>query len=834
MTFYLRNAFRQLWSRPAFTVFAVLTLALGIGANVAIFTVIEAVFWKQLPVRDPQRLVYLSNPGRQGFSFGSDSGRRDLMTYAEYQHLRDRNQVLAGLAAVTAGARRFDISWGGREATIDHVHATLVSGDYFSVLGVDMRVGRGFSEEIDRPVGAHPVVVLAYAYWQKQFGGDPAVLGRKLTLNHTAFEVVGVAARGFVGETVGTTVDLWFPLSMQSAVMPGNDYLTEEKDPLGKAMWLHVIGRLRAGVTREQAQVELNGLFQRYIQAQSARVSVGDRRDFLDQHVEVSDGQTGGSHLRGQYSKPLDILMGLVAALLLIACANVGNLLLARAAGRQKEMAIRVAIGANPRRIFLQLLTESLAVALVGGFAGIAVAFQGAHLLESFARTDLNLHLDASMLAFALGAALLAGALFGTAPALQAARFDQNSLLKATTAVTGGRWRLTAPRILVVVQVALSVLMLALAGLFVRSFQNLAAIDVGFDRDHLLIFGVDALGAGYKPDDLPAFYRRLRERLAAVPGVRGATLSSNGLFSGSESDDPIAIDGFVPAEGQKMDANFDCVGPSYFSTVGIPVLLGREIGPQDGAGSQRVAVINQTMAKYYFKDANPIGRHMRDTYGLIKEGGFTIVGVVADAKYNALKEKTPRRFYLPWENPVYPVQYGHFEVRAFGDPVGVIAGIRAAVTEVAPVLPRLDIQTLNDLTSRTIEVDRMLTRLSGVFGGLALLLASLGIYAVMSYGVARRTREIGIRMALGSPRGAVLALILRDSLLVAALGIAVGIPVAIAAGRAIATLLYGLGSADLRALGLASGAMLVVAAAASLVPARRATRVDPLIALRTE
>jgi predicted permease len=839
-------AIRILRKSPGFTTVAVLTLALGVGANTAIFTVINSVLLSSLPVKDPEQLVFLSDPDSHGMSNGSQDGDRGLLTYAEFQNISARNQVLSGVLAAESSVARLP-------ATIDSesqagqggpASINMVSGSYFSVLGVDPILGHVFGTEVDEQRGANPLAVISYRFWQSRFGSDRSVLGRRVRIRDTSYDIIGVMPARFFGETVGFAPDIWVPLTMQAEVLPGHDYLSTEKDPIEKTMWLQVMGRLKPGISVAQAKASLNVTFQNYLQSQiGSQMPQTERREFLNQHLAVVEGSHGASTLREEFGAALLILMGMVGLVLLIACANVANLLLARAASREKEIAVRISLGASRGRLFRQLLTESILLAITGGVVGLVLAqWADSVLLRLVSQRGriipLDVRPDARILSFTLGISLLTGILFGLAPAVRAFRLDCNPVLKANSrgvigsASTG---RFPVGKMLVVGQVAVSLLLLIVAGLFVHSFQKLSDVQLGYERDHLFLFRVSPLEYGYKLGaPVAQLYKDLLDRIGAIPGVRAVTFSQDGLFSHSESADPISIEGFTPKSGQDMEARFDEVGPSYFSAVGIPILMGRDIGPQDSGNGQRIGVINETMAKYYFGESNPIGRRIWDEFPTNRVN-FVVVGVAADAKYNSVREKTPRRFYVPFFNPIEPtVSSANIEVRAKGNPSAIAASVRDAVRQVAPNLPPIEIQTMNQLVADSLTRDTLLTKLSGFFGALAVFLACIGIYGIMAYAVANRTSEIGIRMALGAQRHDVLGLILRESMLLVLLGALIGLPAVFAAGKVLTSVLYGLSPADPIALAAATALMFAVAALAGYVPARRAAKTDPIEALRYE
>jgi predicted permease len=840
----LRYGVRLLVKNRGFAAVAVLTLALGIGANTAIFTVVKAVLLSNLPVSQPDQLVMLTDPDSHGMSTGNESEERDLLTYGEFRAMAVQNQVLSGILAADSETARLqvatDVSGPDREGAPAGVN--MVSGSYFSVLGVNARLGRVFGTEVDATRDANPVAVISYGFWQSRFGGDPAVLRRQVRIRRTTFDVVGVAPPGFTGITVGQAADIWVPLTMQLEVSPGRDNLATETHPIEKTMWLAVMGRLKPGISLSQANASLNLTFGQYLQSQLGAVGESDRKEFLNQRLKVVAGSHGSSTLNEDFGKPLLVLMAVVGLVLLIACANVANLLLARAASRQKEIAVRVAMGAGSGRLFRQLLTESILLACAGGVIGLALAqWADAVLLrlvsEGSSTIPLNTDLDVRILAFTLAISLLTGILFGVAPAFRAARVDLSAVLKGTSrGVIGGSargGRMPVGKILVVAQVALSLVLLIVAGLFVHSLRKLSEVQLGYDRDHLLLFGLDPVPSGYKEAEVPQLYREMLDNIRALPGVRAVTLSKNGLFSHSESDDPIEIEGYKPKTGQDMNARFDHVGPNYFSTVGIPVLMGREITVEDGGTGQRVGVINQTMARYYFGNENPIGKRIWDTFPT-NRADFIVVGVVADAKYNSVREQTPRRFYVPYFHPIIARSFCRIEVRVAGEPSSVAAAVRAAVKQTAPNLPPIEIHTMNELVGASLTSDLMIGKLTGFFGALAVFLACIGIYGIMAYAVSGRIGEIGIRMALGAKRGDVLWLVLRESLLLVGIGVAIGLPAIIGVSKIIKSLLFGLSPADPISLGLATALMFAVAALAGYIPARRASRTDPLVALRYE
>jgi predicted permease len=844
----IRYAIRTMLKAPGFAAVAILTLALGIGANTAIFTVINSVLLNNLPVDHPEQLVLLTNPDAQGGAVGFDDGERSWLTYPEFQDIAQHNAVFSGVLAASSYTASLPAQVEGAEEKAEAAPADvkLVSGSYFSVLGVNPVLGRAFGTEVDALRDANPVAVIAYGFWRERFGGANDIIGRKLRILKTTYTVVGVAPPDFRGETVGDNPEIFVPLSMQSEIIPGRDFLTQETNPFHKAEWLQVIGRLKPGVSLAQARAAITVEFQQMMQAQAAGMSPHDKQQFMTQTLPVTGGSRGASTLRGDFGKPLEILMAVVGLILLIACANIANILLARAASRQKEIAVRVALGAGGARLVRQLLTEIVLLAAIGGAVGLLFAeWAEVALLRMVSAANgpagqvpLDLHLDGKILAFTLGVSVLTGILFGLAPALRATRVDLNTVLKAAARGFSGTsshpGRVPIGKVLVVAQVALSLLLLVVAGLFVRSFRNLSQVNLGYDRDHLLQFDANAVTYGYQRAEMNPLYEQMLQRLRAIPGVRGASFSDNGLLSGTDSQDPFTLEGEGKArEGEEV--RYDWVGPDFFAATGIPILEGRDIVPQDSGNGQRVGVINETFAQKYFPHANPIGQRVtiHESNG---QFDFVIVGVAADSKHGSVREKPFPRFYAPFFNPVGNTgpTYVTFIVRTFGDPAGESSSIRAVVKDAAANLPPVITETMDQTLADSLATDRMITELSGAFGALAIILVCIGLYGIMAYAVAGRTNEIGIRMALGAQRSNVLWLVLKESLLLVVAGVVIGVPIVFAAGKWISSLLFGVNAADPLAIALAAVLMFLVGLVACYVPVLRAMRVDPMIALRYE
>ena len=846
----VRYALRMLLKTPGFTVVAVLTLALGIGANTAIFSVLDSVLLRSLPVSHPEELSLLTDPDSHGSRFGGETGERSVLAYSEFQYLRDNNDVFSRMFAADSSLPDVDLTIANSSSSTGVQKETgsvrLVTGDYFGTLGMNPAAGRFFTPEVDRVRGGAPIAVISYAFWKSRFALDPSALGKTIQIRGNSFEIVGVTPPGFFGETVGEAPDLWIPITMQEAIYPGPDLLSPSPEGiLNQHMWLQVIGRRKPGISNAQADAAMNVVFKRLVESLvGPGIQAEARHHFLDQRLKVQSAARGASTLQGEFGEPLKFLLILVGLVLLIACANVANLLLARGEARQKELVLRLAIGADRYRLVRQLLTESLLLAISGAVVGVVLAFWADSLLlrmvggfsDGPAAIQLNLRPDMRVLVFTLLVTILTSVLFGLFPSLHSTRLDLSSRMKSTSSssVTGSyRRRLPLNKSLVVGQVSFSLVLLIAAGLFVHSLSKLSHVALGYNTENLLLFRVNAGAGGYKGAATTRLYEDLLARISAMPGLRGAAVSHNGLFSHSESGDPITVEGYTPKSGEEMESWIDHVGPGYFSTMGIPILLGREIGSQDGAAGLRHAVVNEAFAHEFFPSTSPIGKHVRDIYPG-NPGDSIVVGVAADAKYNSLREKTPARVYVPLFNPWWEQPTAVYEVRTFADSASLGAALRSAVQGVAPSLPPITIRTMSGLIDDTLQTDRFIEQLSGFFGLLAVLLASIGLYGVMAYTVARRTRDIGIRMALGAEPGKVQWQVLRESFVLVVLGIAIGVPGALAGTRLVRSLLFGLGFADPLVIVAAAVLLAVVAAFAGFLPAYRASRVDPMVALRYE
>lgn len=829
----LRFGLRVLRKNPGFTSVAVITLALGIGANAAIFTVINAVMLRALPVKHPEELVTVGNPARV-HSWGTGNPRTDCFSYPLYRELRDNNQVFSSLlASANLGTARMVID-GDMETTTGR----LVTENYFQTLGVAALLGRTFAPEDGRLPGSDPVLVISYGYWQRRFPGDASVIGRKVRLNNYPFTVIGVARPGFFGEVVGDQPDLWAPMMMQPQLMPGRNFLESVNDAV-----LLLIGRLKTGVTVEQARTNVNEVVKQALTATlSARMSSDDRNAVSRMKiiVAVSPGSRGLSRMREEFSAPLLLLLGMVGLVLLVACVNVANLMLARSEARRQEIAVRIAMGAGPRRIVRQLLTESLLVAFLGGVLGLLLAHWGSAVLVNLANTGdgaskpLSLGLDWRVLGFTGGVCLSAALIFGLAPALRFLRVKPGAALKEGGRSGEAGVKSSFGRTLVSAQIALGVLVLMTAGLLVRSLRNLQEADLGYSRERLLLARVDVLASGYKGAAVQNMTRELLDRLANLPGVRSVSCSSNGLFSGDESSDAILIDGVASTNQQDGVIADDEVGPNYFSTIGVPILLGREIDAKDLALAAQVAVVNETFAKFYFGARNPLG-HKVTIQDSEHPETFDIVGVARDVRDHHIRDAVRRRMYAPLTSSSFDdIGAYNFEIRAVGNPEMLLNSVRTAIRNVNPDLAVDNIKTAGELVTDTLASQALVAELSAFFGGLVLLLVCVGLYGSMAYNVASRTREIGVRMALGAPREGLIWMVTREACLELAIGSALGIAAAIAATHLFKAMLFGLSEADPLSMTLAVLAVAGVSLAAAIVPVRRAMRVDPIVALRYE
>ncbi len=825
----LRYGVRTMLRSPGLTIVAVLSLALGIGANTAIFSLMNAVMLRALPVEEPGQLVLFGD----GRAFGGtddfpDSSTR-LFSYPFYREMQKGNQVFAGVTAILSLPLGPHGTVEG-SGSIEQVSTELVSGTYFSVLGVNPVLGRTLTDADDQTPGANPVAVASYSWWRRRFDRDPSILGKKLTIGSTVYTIVGVTPAEFFGTTVGESPDLWIPLSMERQVSPGWNGLDDKF-----FQSLYIIARLKRGMLVEQAGANVNVLFKQILHEYAGPQPSKEHLDDI-QHarIDLTSAARGLSRLRRRFSEPLQVLMVVVGLVLLIACANIANLLLARSTTRHREIAVRQALGARRSRLIRQLLTESLLLALVGGALGIAFASWANHLLLAMVSggpepLPLNVAIDGRLLTFTLVVSLVTALLFGTLPALRATRLTLASSLKEGRGPVGAAARSPLAKALVVSQVAFSLVLLVGAGLFLRSLVNLTKVDTGFNQENVLRLQIDASSVGYKEDArLAALYQQIEQRVAALPGVRAASISFFTFNEGAWTD-LVSVEGYAFPGDRTVSHNV--VGAGYFATMGIPVLVGRTFGPQDTGSSTKVAVINETMARRLFPAGSPIGRHF-GIGGREHANEIEVIGVVKDAKYESLKEDPQPADYIPYSQHI---QYlSDFEARVAGDPQSLVSEVRRAIAEVDHNLPVSGVTTLAEQVGRSVSSQRLVAQLSAFFGLLAVFLACIGIYGLMSYAVTRRTSEIGIRMALGAGRSNVLWLVMREILVLVSLGLAIGVPAALAGDRLVSSMLFGLSPTDPATLLAAPIILLAVATLAGYLPARRASKVDPMVALRYE
>lgn len=835
----LRYAFRTMAAQPSFAAVAILSLALGIGANTAIFSLWNGVLHSPLPVVfKPEQLVMLSNPDDSGMWSGRWDGRTDgprsWLTYGEFEELRDHAQSFSALMASQSSLSTWQVRFEG--GAWEEARSRFVSGGFFEALGVSPAIGRVFTAAEDH--AEEPYAVISYNYWQRRFGGRPDVLGRTLSLRKAALTIIGVAPRGFIGETSGQQPDLWISLRMQPLLMPGQGWLHDT--PPGKAMWLHVFGRLKPGVTPARAEAEANAIFQAGLESFYGPFSSEEqRREFLDQRLRVRPGSQGASETRHEFSNSLTALLAAVGVLLLIACANLANLLLARGAARRPEMALRLSLGASRGRLIRQLVTESLALAAIGGAAGLAAAYvlHGA-LVRMVAESDLNFHmsfaLDPLVLAFAVAATLAAALLFGVLPAWQITKTDAGvSLKEQSRGGTGSLGQMRWGRFLVALQLALSLPLLVGAGLLMRTLYNLQRADVGFPAERLLLVRVDTREAGYDTVRGDILLRELLGQFQRIPGVQAASFSHLGVFSGGDSSLEIEVEGYRPKGDNDRGSALDVVGPGYFSTLGVPIALGREILSSDDAGAPKVCVINQAFAKRFFDGRNPIGMRITSRNNDTRTT-YQVVGVAKNARTQKLRGDVEPRYFVPATQPPLVANNPTFLIRTVTGTAPVMAAVRRSILSVDAALPVLSAQSIEERIAPLTAQDRTTAQLALVFGCVALTLAAVGLYGVLSYGIARRTGEIAVRIALGARPGSVIAMILGETIGLVIAGLLLGGCLAYAASRLIDSRLYGVAPQDPLTLALATGLLLLVALSAAYLPARRASRLDPMAALRQE
>ncbi len=816
----IRYATRGLRRHSGFTFVAVLTFAFGIGANTAMFALFDAVLLRVLPLAEPQQLFLLNeiNPREQGPA---------SLSWPGFERLRKAAPAGAQLIALSETARFNMTSINGE---LEPVSEQLISGDYFRVLGVRAAIGRVLNEDDNRNPGASPVAVLSHSAWVKRFGADDQVIGRDLVINGAVVKIVGVAEPGFYGVALGESPDLWLPLMMQHEVRYVHNVASHNGDPSKpwppqeNLYWLRALARVASPATEASVVAALNVSFEHEQDLGAKQIGLP-----RDRRLALESGARGFNHLRSGFAEPLKVLLTMVALLLVVACANIASLVVARGTARRREFAVRLSLGASRSRLLRQLLTENLLLSAIGGLFGVLLAVWAMPLLPRILSIPVTLDLDLRILGFAAALSFTTGLAFGAIPAFQGTGVDLNSALKSgPSGSSPGKPRIFGGA-LIVSQIALSFVLVTGATLLGQSLLNLMRADLGFDREHVITAVLDPQSAGLSPRNLPAMYAQLVERVASEPGVRAAAISVSSLVGGGEQSSGIHVPGYVPVKSERPGTKENFISPGYFTIMGMRLLRGRDFNERDSAGGAPVAIINESFARRYFAERNPIGMRYGYSSG---HSGFEIVGVVADAKTVNPKQPAQPAAYRPLSQDM---QFARsLEVRTEGDPRAFVLRIRKLIAEVAPGLPVIEVATLSDRVERTIRRDRLLSHVTTFFACLALLLACIGVYGLVSYRVVRRTVEFGIRMALGARRRDVVWTALAESLLLLVIGIAVGVVLSLAGTKLMQGLVFGLRPNDPLIFVLAGIFTAAVALLSAGWPAGRATRIDPNITLRHE
>ena len=830
--FDLRFALRSLRRSPLFTLVAVASLSLGIGANTAIFTLIDQLMLRLLPVAQPEQLVMIWSTGPHS---GSNRGPR-AASYPMYQDFQKKAQAFSSVFCRFGTA--VSLSFSGQTERVD---AELVSGNYFQTLGVRPAIGRVFSPEADdRVYKGHPSVVLSHEYWVTRFAADPNVIGQKLLVDNYPMTIVGVSAQGFTGLDPARSPQIRIPIQMKPLLTPGWDDIGNRR-----SQWIQIFARMKPGFTVNSAQASLQPLLTQILREELTRPELKDmssynRDRFLARKIRLEPAANGYSEMRHSYATALTVLMCMVALVLLIACFNVANLMIARAISRQKEVAVRLAVGASRWQLLRQLLIESLVLSLAGGAAGlllsVAIIRGLLHFLPGDSSTmTLRAEPDLRILAFNAALALLTGVLFGLAPALQSLKVDLwNTLKDVVGAVSGGGGSVRLRKTLVTAQVALSFLLLVGSGLFVRTLANLKQTNAGFQGiDNLVTFQVDPALSGYSLPRLQTFYRQLLESVRATPGVKSAGFAIVPVLMGGEWDSTMSVEGHKNLDNEDNQAFMNGLSSDYWKTMGVPLLEGRDFNDRDAGKTFTVAIVNRKFATHFFGDKSPLGRHIAFGDGPKTKLNIEIVGVTGDSLYEGPREGVHRQVFVPLAQADFPAGVA-FYVRTSMDSKSMFTALRRKVREMDAGMPVYEMKTLARQLDETLSTERLIAVLSAAFGLLATVLAALGLYGVMAFMVARRTREIGLRMALGAPRTQVVWMVMRETLVLVAAGLAIGIPAALAIGKYVSTQLFGVKATDIGSAAAALVILGLVAAGAGFLPARRASTIDPIQALRYE
>jgi predicted permease len=863
----LQYAWRGVTRAPLFTIVALVSIALGIGANTAIFTLVDEVLLRSLPVKSPEQLV-LFNGAR--IHYGNNSGG-NMLSFPMYEDFRD-NFVDRGHAAalpratppvdnaaphpsIFSGmfARRTTamiVGIPGDSVQSERVPGEMVTGTFFQVLGVGAAAGRVITPDDDTVRGDGRVAVLSFDYWRTRFGADPGVVGRQITINNHTYTIVGVSQAGFDGVDIGYVPNIRVPIMMKAQVTPNWDDLDNRR-----SRWVNVFARMKPGITIDQLtpvlQPFFHGLLEEEVKMPAfSGTSAYTREQFLKGEIGFLPAAQGRSPIRQQLSQPLWLLMATVAGVLLIACANVASLLIARATARQKEIAVRLALGASRGRIVGQLLVESVLLAAAGGIIGLVIAAWTTKFLLAYLPTSDTPHvisgsIDYRVLAFNFALSLVTGLVFGLVPALRSTKPNLAPTLKDQVgAVIGGTGGVRFRKGLVVAQVTISVLLLVSAGLFIRSLRNLRQLDLGLNAESLIAFNLSPYVSGYTPERVPAFYKTVVDRLRAQPGVTAVAFASVGLLEGNEWDSTVTVEGHQTKPGEQANPYCNSISPGYFKTMGSPILRGREFDARDEGSAEerpnggdgrgyRAVIANESFAKHYFGDRDPIGRHIGFGGNPGTPTPIEIVGIVKDSKYTGVRDDIPRTLFFPLLQERIPSSIVVY-VRTVGDPGAAFGAAQRVVRDVDSKVPVYNLRTLEHQIDQSLRNDRIVATLSTAFGVLATLLAVIGLYGVMAYTVARRTREIGVRMALGAVQGDVIWLVMREVLTLVGSGLVIGLAASWGANRAISSQLYGVTASDPLTMAGAAALLCGVALIAGYVPARRATRVNPVLALRYE